>query len=1139
MDFKQLKSSFGGPVLSNIFQRMGRLFTLICIFIVLIPLQSCIKFPQPDKDDEGHASFAREVIPVLLGRHANGVDEVEVVADISQLYGRNTAVNMLMKDTEFVDHWTDIIIDLLNTQRQLTGGLRAAQDSDCLGNPPRANPDPSIAEWVRDHAPGDPGAPTPAWNMRDLIRSAIVLDDLSPIYRANLFTMSMRLGGVSHRRNEVTDHFMRTYLNRDITCLRCHNPTYSASNKTNGSGDVIWRRLWNPTGHPEKALFGNYLDGTAALSRVRLVMRGDVRKPQAGGFGIRPWGISQECVKDTNNRSPSNNGTLTHTGFQILGAGTSNNPSAGFGSLDGGSNPKVSLWELEASLRQGIADLQDGYERFDPPPSADELVCGIVEVFSGNCVGCHSSPGASANMDLASDPVAALVNVDTQGSNSVKAKRVVPGNTTDSELNRRIHAASSPPRMPPFGGSLSAGNKAKIDDWIIAGAPGGDPANCNTSQVPDVHPDEAFAYLTASNLVDGIWMAAMGYRLTIDHGFPRNKKQRNALWNLTEYTFLSNDWSLKAVLNKILRSRWMGRRAPTISQADSAYKLPMMLNPWVEADPTEVTNPSPHEKANGQGDMVSRYRVNTLLRNIAAALGWKDPRPFPGGGYPSPLDQDLGQYLSPGVPGFTGVNFQSLLALESEVGLCNKLGKSVNSDDWINVLVAEVSAFNTANPDAPITLGEVWSILKDRMVQDPTIERHLPVELAGVGGAKTEEQALIAFFNEGVGTTVDLQSPTSTLSDAQLESKVREACGIVVKTPEFILTNVTPRGYSDNNMPDPPRLNVCLEGESCGYPSSCGKWRGVLNSMGKYTACEDRSVRKSSLIFLPIPPELIFELINRRFTALCPRNICGYLPNPRIDPCFKNPRGCGPIPPIPVDPIDPDDLIIGNTPSDLHEPGMLVMWAEGAVVQEATDVIYLRVGTSQWQPLRERVSLTAGDLLFVPLTASIKVKAGKTEFGASALKQKTIEGVSGHFISITGPSAEKVLDKHFTKEGALSFSKLRSATETELYDSRGLSEKDWTRVIAYGAKPNSKPTPTPEEIAKLNQNFDELHFPAGAGVAPDGTDLPESIPDGQEGPSEPNKPTGPESERPTILLYLLLFIIALIVIVVLIARRKP
>ena len=549
----------------------SRAAVLVPLAIALLATAGC--FPNPPKDDESQATFAREVIPVLLGRRAHGVDEVEAVADVAQLLGREAAVRMLMKDEAFVDHWSDMLIDMLQMQRDPEGGL-AAQDATCWGAPTRPDPDPAIAQWVRDHAPTDAGAPTPAWNMTDLLRSAIALDDLSPVYRANLFTVSMRRAGGNGGTTELANGLLRVYLNRDVTCLRCHNPTLSASNKVDSGGNIVWRRLWTIPGHPEKALFGNYYDATSATTRILPIMRGDVRKPAAGGLGTRPWGMAEACTTDTNTASSANNGTTTHRGFQTLGAGAANNPGAGFGSLDGAVNPKVSLWELEGSLRTGVNNLKNGYERFAAAapllPPEQQKYCDAVQVFSSSCVGCHPPSGS---LDLSSDPAGELVNVNTASAPSTNAKRVVPNSTATSELWRRVNAGAGDAFLMPFGGPpLPAASKTKIQDWINAGAPSIDTASCNTSSIPDVHPDEAFAFLTAANIVDGIWLSTMGYRLTIDHGYSRNADQRDMLWNLTEYTFVPNNWSLKAVLVKVLSSNWYARRAPTISQRSTRLR---------------------------------------------------------------------------------------------------------------------------------------------------------------------------------------------------------------------------------------------------------------------------------------------------------------------------------------------------------------------------------------------------------------------------------------------------------------------------------------------------------------------------------------------------------------------------------------
>ncbi len=74
--------------------------------------------------------------------------------------------------------------------------------------------------------------------------------------------------------------------------------------------------------------------------------------------------------------------------------------------------------------------------------------------------------------------------------------------------------------------------------------------------------------------------------------------------------------------------------------------------------------------------------------------------------------------------------------------------------------------------------------------------------------------------------------------------------------------------------------------------------------------------------------------------------------------------------------------------------------------------------------------------------------------------------------------------------------------------------------MAHGPRPESRRTPTPEEIAAITANFDDLHFPPGMGLAPDGTELEESLP----------KPPAKGFDRTFIglLLLILLLIIALV-----------
>jgi arsenate reductase len=71
-----------------------------------------------------------------------------------------------------------------------------------------------------------------AWSMADLARSAIALDDPTPLYRAQLFSMMAHpiiaanvpaVEAELARRADFGETFDSGFLHRDVVCLACHN----------------------------------------------------------------------------------------------------------------------------------------------------------------------------------------------------------------------------------------------------------------------------------------------------------------------------------------------------------------------------------------------------------------------------------------------------------------------------------------------------------------------------------------------------------------------------------------------------------------------------------------------------------------------------------------------------------------------------------------------------------------------------------------------------------------------------------------------------------------------------------------------------------------------------------------------------
>ena len=263
-------------------QPSGSVTGLAIALCISVAVPGCM--PAPPIDDNGELSYFRQAVPKLLGRKAKGGDEVKLLADLSGLVGRDAVVRMLMEQAEFGAYWTDVIVDNLRMQRE---GNRAQQTS-CFGDPMRASVTGDLANFIRTNAPGSV-APGGAFNMIDVIASAIKLDDLSPIYRAYPVPL-MRHGGFfteEQKRLAIGDAFNHALLNHQIDCLGCHNSVFST---TNGGG---WDRTFAIPLQLEAAVYGpNFFDPNETKAKTYGVFRGD---QQSGPTTVNPWGITSSC----------------------------------------------------------------------------------------------------------------------------------------------------------------------------------------------------------------------------------------------------------------------------------------------------------------------------------------------------------------------------------------------------------------------------------------------------------------------------------------------------------------------------------------------------------------------------------------------------------------------------------------------------------------------------------------------------------------------------------------------------------------------------------------------------------------------------------------------------------------------------
>src|SRR5262245_30210082 len=136
------------------------------------------------------ASFVRQTFLALDGRRPKSQAEVDVYVDLYHAVKdaggdpKDTVSRAIMARPEFTERWIDTLMDAMHVQR-----LDVQTEASCWSDALRAAVDGGLAMAVRDRAATDGGDGNGAWTMLDLARSAIALDDPTPLYRAQLFSM--------------------------------------------------------------------------------------------------------------------------------------------------------------------------------------------------------------------------------------------------------------------------------------------------------------------------------------------------------------------------------------------------------------------------------------------------------------------------------------------------------------------------------------------------------------------------------------------------------------------------------------------------------------------------------------------------------------------------------------------------------------------------------------------------------------------------------------------------------------------------------------------------------------------------------------------------------------------------------------
>lgn len=212
---------------------------------------------------------------------------------------------------------------------------------------------------------------------------------------------------------------------------------------------------------------------------------------------------------------------------------------------------------------------------------------------------------------------------------------------------------------------------------------------------------QSFAYLVGARIVDRVFEAAVGGRLTISHGFPRNLAQAERLEAYTD-AFVGSGFSLRTLLQAITADELFNPGLPSECEME-AYGLDPVVLPWSteEQDPTR--------RPNSPGDLVQRLPARVLLRSAHAHLGRQRPVEWELGSLESDFQSTVGVYLRESQPGFNGTDFQGLLAFQTRFATCG----NVNADDWLADLLER---------GADHTTDQVVRAIKDHLLADARID---------------------------------------------------------------------------------------------------------------------------------------------------------------------------------------------------------------------------------------------------------------------------------------------------------------------------------------------------------------------------------------------------------------------------------
>ena len=351
---------------------------------------------------------------------------------------------------------------------------------------------------------------------------------------------------------------------------------------------------------------------------------------------------------------------------------------------------------------------------------------------------------------------------------------------------------------------------------------------------------------------------------------------------------------------------------------------------------------------NAVGDGLVRSSARTLLNSVSEGLGWDAPPRYPDEiAYPNrDLQFAIGQHLRKEFPGGRNMNFVGLLFWEDAHAGCVNPG---SSPDWIDRLV------DAAYAQPGLTTEELAVALKDRLLNDSQVDLAAPI-----GSSISELDALEAYFG-GPGSL-----GASAASLPNLDGLMRGYCGVLLETPQFLLQGLAPPAVGPE-----PAVRVCNpqdNGGNCSYEELCNAFVPRLGIDPFTVECLRSGMVLLVLQDVPDGPQyrsIRSDELDDLQSGLCPAGHCGFEARAMDDRCVINPGQCALAPP-PCDPRCTGKLgCCGDLPPRVPTDGQYTLWADGAMVLEADNVLYAQGGQGDVRALRVGTRLGYGDVLIL------------------------------------------------------------------------------------------------------------------------------------------------------------------------------